>query len=89
MLQKDGKCDIAPGVLRGWEAWGTDTEHWLFGGEIQKFWEGLGSTTTSDGSKWVVDMSGVKAWHWIGSSVSWRLAFELGIMAKMTSNLWF
>lgn len=37
-------------VLEGWEAWGEDTGHWLFNGEMQKLWEDLGSTTASDGS---------------------------------------
>lgn len=37
-------------VLEGWKAWGEGTGHWLFSGEMQKLWEGLGSTTASDGS---------------------------------------
>lgn len=41
-------CSVA---LGGWEAWGTGTGHWLFGGEIRKLGAGLRSATTYDGSK--------------------------------------
>lgn len=34
-------------------------------------------------------MSGVKGWYWVGTSVSQRLAFELGFMSKMNTDLWF
>lgn len=34
-------------------------------------------------------MSDVKAWYWIGSSASWRLAFELGVRAEININLCF